>query len=91
MFGGDNDETVPRQRKEERPTSLSEPLPREKLPKDLQNIIDQEDDFLENLYEGEYVVGRGRVFICSPNSGLLTPQIPIIDMLPTPLELEQSS
>jgi hypothetical protein len=55
MAWGDNDETVPRQRKEERPTSLSEPLPREKLPKDLQKIVDREDDFFENLYEGEYV------------------------------------
>ncbi|KAF7502555.1 hypothetical protein GJ744_005494 [Endocarpon pusillum] len=55
MAWGKNDknEDVPRQRTEERPSSLSEPLPREKLPKDLQKIVDQEDDFFDTLYEGQ--------------------------------------
>jgi hypothetical protein len=55
MAWGENEETVPRQRKEERPASLSEPLPREKLPTDLQKIVDREDDFFDSLYEGQYV------------------------------------
>lgn len=55
MTLGENDEKAPRQRKEERPASLSQPLPREKLPRDLQKIVDQEDDFFDSLYEGEYV------------------------------------
>lgn len=52
---GDNDQVVPRQRKEAKPASLSQTLPREKLPKDLQKIVDREDDFLDSLYEGQYV------------------------------------
>ncbi len=55
MAWGKNDETVPRQRKEDRPPSLSKALPREKLPKDLQKLVDREDDFFESLYEGQYV------------------------------------
>ena len=50
-----NDEEVPRERLlEERPKSLSEPLPREKLPKDLQKLADREDDFWEQLADGQY-------------------------------------
>jgi mitochondrial fission process protein 1 len=46
-------EQVPRIRlREERPASLSEPIPREKLPKDLQKIVDKDDDFFESLYDG---------------------------------------
>ena len=51
-FGG-NDDKVPRQRKEERPASLSQPVPRTKLPGDLQKMVDREEEFLESLYEGE--------------------------------------
>jgi mitochondrial fission process protein 1 len=53
MAWGEKDDKVPRQRKEERPASLSKPLPREKLPLDLQKIVDREDDFLDDLYEGQ--------------------------------------
>ncbi|ERF69228.1 hypothetical protein EPUS_01185 [Endocarpon pusillum Z07020] len=53
MAWGKNDENVPRQRTEERPSSLSEPLPRGKLPQDLQKIVDREDDFFDSLYEGQ--------------------------------------
>lgn len=53
MAWGKNNEEVPRLRKEERPESLAVPLPREKLPEDLQKIIDREDDFMESLYEGQ--------------------------------------
>jgi hypothetical protein len=46
---------IPRVRvTEERPASLSEPLPREKLPKDLQKIVDKEDDLWDTIYEGQY-------------------------------------
>ena len=49
-------EEVPRVRLlEERPASLSEPLPRENLPKDLQKIIDKEDDVWDEIYDGQYV------------------------------------
>lgn len=51
----ENDESVPRERQEERPTSLSQPLPREKLPKELQHIVDRDDDFFDSLYAGQYV------------------------------------
>ena len=44
----------PRKRIEERPASLSQPLPREKLPKDLQSIVDKEDDVWEDIYDGRY-------------------------------------
>ena len=50
-------EKVPHLRKEARPSSLSEPLPRSKLPSDLQKIVDYEDseDFFDSLYEGSTV------------------------------------
>jgi len=48
-----NDE-VKHVRKEERPASLSAALPREKLPADLQKIVDREDDFMDQLYDGQY-------------------------------------
>jgi hypothetical protein len=47
-------EEIPRKRiLEERPASLSEPLPREKLPKDLQKIVD-EDEWWDVIYDGQY-------------------------------------
>jgi hypothetical protein len=49
---GKDPEDVPRERKEERPASLSEPLPREKLNENLQKIVDKEDTWLEQVYEG---------------------------------------
>jgi hypothetical protein len=54
MGVGKDDNSVPHIRKEDRPASLSEPLPREKLNKDLQKIVDREDDFMEELYDGQY-------------------------------------
>ena len=55
MARGKTDDEVPRERiLEERPKSLSEPLPREKLPKDLQKLADRDDDFWEQLYDGQY-------------------------------------
>jgi hypothetical protein len=48
-------EEIPRKRVlEERPTALSEPLPREKLPKDLQKIVDKDDDWWGQVYDGQY-------------------------------------
>jgi hypothetical protein len=48
-------EEIPRKRiLEERPASLSEPLPREKLPKDLQKIVDKEDEWWDVIYDGQY-------------------------------------
>jgi hypothetical protein len=48
-------EKIPRVRlTEERPASLSEPLPRAKLPRDLQKIIDKDDDLWDTIYEGQY-------------------------------------
>ena len=45
---------VPRLRKgEERPASLSSAVPRGKLNKNLQKIIDREDDFMDELYDGQ--------------------------------------
>ena len=50
----DMQDGVPRLRKgEERPTSLSAVVPREKLNKNLQKIIDREDDFMDELYDGQ--------------------------------------
>ena len=48
-------EEIPRKRiLEERPASLSEPLPREKLPKDLQKIVDKQDEWWDLVYDGQY-------------------------------------
>jgi hypothetical protein len=53
--GKDPVEEIPRKRiLEERPASLSEPLPREKLPKDLQKIVDKEDEWWDLVYDGQY-------------------------------------
>ena len=48
-------EEIPRKRiLEERPASLSEPSPHEKLPKDLQKIVDKEDEWWDLVYDGQY-------------------------------------
>ena len=48
-------EELPRVRiLEERPTSLSEPLPREKLNTDLQKIVDEDDVLWDSIYDGQY-------------------------------------
>jgi len=36
------------------PTSVSEHLPREKLNKDLQGLVDRQDSFFDELYDGQY-------------------------------------
>jgi hypothetical protein len=36
------------------PSSVTEPIPREKLNKDLQKIVDRSDDWMDELYQGEY-------------------------------------
>ena len=56
--GGDKkpwDPEVEHIRKEARPSNLSEPLPRKKLPKDLQSALDDDETMWETLYEGKYV------------------------------------
>ena len=47
-------EDVPRIREEAPPEALAKPIPREKLPKDLQKLVDREDDWMDRLYEGRY-------------------------------------
>jgi len=54
---GKDSEGVPRQRPlEGRLASPSEPQPREKLPDDLQKLVDREDELWDQLYEGQCVV-----------------------------------
>lgn len=36
------------------PASISEHVPREKLNKDLQGLIDRQDSFFDELYDGQY-------------------------------------
>ena len=82
-----SNEEVPRQRiLEERPASLSQPLPREKLNKDLQKIVDKEDDLWDNLYDGQYESlllssFDGHLLVC-PTSEPQIPRIQNTDMLP---------
>ena len=54
MLDKNSNNEVPHKRTEERPASLSQPVPREKLPKDLQLIVDKEDDVWEDIYAGQY-------------------------------------
>jgi hypothetical protein len=35
------------------PSSVTDPIPREKLNKDLQKIVDRSDDWMDELYQGE--------------------------------------
>ena len=35
------------------PSSVTEPVPREKLPADLQKIVDRSDDWMDDLYDGQ--------------------------------------
>jgi hypothetical protein len=39
--------------KKEYPPSVTAKIPREKLPSELQDLVDKEDDFLDQLYEGQ--------------------------------------
>lgn len=45
----DKDE-VPRVREEARPESLKSQIPRQKLSRDLQKLVDREDDYYDELY-----------------------------------------
>ena len=36
------------------PEWVKEKIPREKLPQDLQKIIDKDDGFFDDLYDGQY-------------------------------------
>jgi hypothetical protein len=49
------DPEVEHLRKEPRPANLSEPLPPKKLPKELQDKLDNDETLWETLYEGRYV------------------------------------
>jgi hypothetical protein len=49
---------------EEAPASLSRPLPREKLPHDLQSIVDKQDDVWEDIYDGQYALSHPFQKIC---------------------------
>jgi mitochondrial fission process protein 1 len=47
--GGDQD-GVPRSRDEPRPEFLKDQIPRQKLPRDLQQLVDREDEYYDELY-----------------------------------------
>ena len=87
-------EELPRVRLlEERPASLSEPVPHKKLNKDLQKIVDKEDDLWDSIYEGQYEIFRASCVAIglrvrkSPEAK--TPPIPASDMQPTQTEYER--
>jgi len=50
------------------PASVSEHLPREKLNKDLQGLLDKQDSFLDELYDGQYET--------MPNATVTRPYLP---------------
>lgn len=54
-------EEVPHLRKEERPANLSEPLPKKELNKDLQKLVDREDSWFDQIYDGGYVLSLLRL------------------------------
>ena len=88
-----NNEEIPRQRVlEERPASLSQPLPREKLNKDLQKIVDKEDDYWDTFYDGQYEIHSHftrdcHLLVCRTSEPLI-PRTQTIDMLPMRTEYE---
>ena len=43
------------------PSSVTDPIPREKLPADLQKIVDRSDDWMDDLYEGQYCAPSSRI------------------------------
>jgi fission process protein 1 len=45
-----DDEAVARLRDEPRPDFSKEPIPREKLPRKLQKLVDREDEYYDELY-----------------------------------------
>lgn len=48
------DDRVDRSDPKNWPASVTDPIPREKLPTDLQKIVDRSDDWMDDLYEGQY-------------------------------------
>jgi hypothetical protein len=40
------------------PPTVTAPIPREKLPKDLQKIVDKSDDWMDDLYDGQHVTSN---------------------------------
>ena len=46
------DVDVPHERKEERPPSLSQPTPKRELNKDLKRILEREESWFDNIYDG---------------------------------------
>lgn len=55
MFWGkdkanDDQDGVPRIRDEPRPDSLKDQIPRQKLSRDLQRLVDREDEYYDELY-----------------------------------------
>jgi fission process protein 1 len=46
----DDDKSVEHIRDEAQPDLSKQPLPREKLPKKLQRLVDREDDYFDELY-----------------------------------------
>jgi len=46
------DDDVPHERAEPRPASLTKTVPREKLRPELQKIVDRDDSFFDQLYDG---------------------------------------
>ena len=52
------------------PSTLSKPVPREKLPEDLQKLIDREDDFMDRLYDGQSVAPLPYIIGQSSHAGL---------------------
>jgi mitochondrial fission process protein 1 len=46
----DDDKSVEHIRDEAHPDFSKQPLPREKLPKKLQRLVDREDDYFDELY-----------------------------------------
>lgn len=48
--GNDDQDGVPRVRDEPRPETLKTQIPRQKLSRDLQQLVDREDDYYDELY-----------------------------------------
>lgn len=46
------------------PASVSEHLPREHLNKDLQGLLDRQDSFFDELYDGQYEIMPATIPMC---------------------------
>lgn len=47
-------------RKRGAPSSVTEQLPREKLSKELQDLVNKQDNFWDGLYDGSYAIAHPR-------------------------------